>query len=589
MTFPELISVNKWKQISKNSDTTLSKEVENALRNVYKNQQLQDRFDACIEVYELCKTQQKTSPLAELKESITKIMAHILNIDEKQILPPDDLEKIIEERISRRKVVREYDQGYLPWKRPTLPSGKSNDPYEVIMQNQNSTLDQNAPGVKYDEMEIKTEKNTDLVKAMDDFKKQTSKDLLQVNEWQAHEDYKHSIKYFEELEREQFRVIAFDGQLTKLQVSGKADDQSLKFVPYTTEKEIIKAFDALTNSSQDIKGTAIYVIDQDGSIFVGSSIHPDRFNALEKLMEREAVIHPSYSSSPFMAGQIEGRSFCSMLDAGSGHFKPSKERYELTLRFLSEIHIIDNHTRLTYFDEQGNFTSQKRDANEIAILKFIKQNKIVMSQFGNDERAFISFLYEHTPELALQNEINNAFFVWQRESKTFAKGSEAKLKIDETLLYFSRFANADDPEKSLFYLENVLNAIQAWRDFHTQENKTSKRLPAVDALEERLLRFKFTLLLDQYLYTLAFPLASMNKCLSFAANPQTTFKFDTNKKSSMKLFDESESEIPTDVMATIQKSKTGLGNLKSAIDELNNLMTSLKQETFTEVFVRRNA
>lgn len=546
MTFPRLISVNEWKQLSRNTKKiSLNDETEENLRKVYRNVNIHDRLDALIALYELCKDK-SGSPYVDFFNSVKKIIAHLLDISIKQIKPPDTLDSIIADRIIRRKVVREYDPSYMPWSRPKISNVHDgshpleNDPYEVLI------------------------KSNDKKAAFESFKKQMDKCTLSLIQ---NVDYR-------EIEKEDYRVIPHEGQLIKFTLKGSGDDQHLSFQSFHTRNLTIKSYDDFLKKEHDIPETGIYVFNIDGSMFVGPSIHTQRLGYWEKLNQREPIIHPSYSNRPFIAGQIQGDRFVSMIDPGSGHFQPEKERYQLAVDFFKEKKIVNNHTQLTLY-EQDAYTVNKCNENQAHILRFIKENDI---QYKT-ENDLLCILKERRPDLAMQHEIENADMAWRNASNiSLSRQSEAKLNIDSAMEYFSKYANARNPDKSLYYLDQVFDSISDWRHFH--ETKSSMRLNAVNDLEKKLLSYQFYFLLHKYFQESQLSLPMIKQFLSHEINLDKFIETLLESRYQPTLFDNlSIADSVLSPVLTLIGPKQSIDDFKKINNQLKDMIHNISKQS----------
>lgn len=570
MPIPRLISVNEWKKISINiKEIDLKETIETQLRRVYQSVTLPEKLDALIELYQSAKNNLKIKECAELKESVIAIMTFLLNVDMKKN-PLMTLEQTIEAKIEQRKAVRDFDPSYIPWKRPNTKFKKTNsEPFNNLLKHSG-----NEPYAFLKELDkestVKKEEKERYFKSYS-----AALDILNVEYQDQIGEDSEVIKYIDKIEKEEYRVIASQRKLFKLKTLGQGDFQTLSFAPFNTSQLMIKSKDDV--SEKDFSGIGIYVVDMNGSIFVGSSIHAKRLNILEKtVLGKSAYIHPSYAyeTKPFMAGQISAGDFVELIDAGSGHYKPKAERNRIAVEFFQEIGIITNFTKTSVFTEK--YEEKRQNKLEHEINEFIKK----YSHLTKDERDILmsdSFIQ-------LQFDINNSYERWLSMSSTIAIGpigspSPAKLKIDEAMKNFSNFANAKEPNESLYYIDQTLSAIDDWREFH--KTKTSRRLPIVNTLEIQLEKFKFEFLLYDYIQNLSPTSPLLKKFLSHDITAKKLFeelnesKMDSHKPSRVFGFFDSSSDLKD---SEIHQERENIEKLKNLINAYPNLFSSEKKE-----------
>jgi hypothetical protein len=414
------------------------------------------------------------SPIAlSLRSTLVNIMMHILD---------DKNRDSIKQKILARKQVREFDKEYMPWHRPVLSPELNNDPRVLFDQ-----LSREHDG---------KENKTELIRqGFKDHANHISRSgsLLDVNEYQQMEDAKHRIQYYTETEVEKFRVIPCDGKLIALKVDGNnIDEQQLTFEYFDSANLSIK-YKKMDGSNQSLKNRGIYVIDINGGIFVGPSLHPECLGQLSSLvLDTSGILHISYTAHmtarPFMAGQIGEvvRGEAGDLDGGSGHYKPSFRHWTRAFTFFKALKITHNNTKLqSYHPESQYFLDARYTEIDYEIYKYAVHNKLEIQMVTFD------YLKANNPQLynryRLQVDINTQYRRWLQESNViFTQPSNATLNLNDAMEKYSAYARIADIDSALTLVQQALSVVSAWNNYHRSAKKSSRRSEAVKALEIRL-------------------------------------------------------------------------------------------------------
>lgn len=472
MAFPILLSINDWRNKSKNHPDD---EVEKLLRAIYDSKTIYKRFDKLIALLEYCEKKSADDGLyTELASSIVAIIGHIID---------DDNQASLKEKIAARKNLREYDPFYMPWVRPN-PGDVDNNPLSLY-----ETLSDKKPDVI----------NEGFVKFKERLK--NSSNLLtfggrhadnETNVWNLRTNV--GEKYYDEQELEAFRAIPYKSKLLKVEILNSRDNRRLSFSHFSTASLSIKAYDTFLLQSEDYLQTAIYTVHTNGSIFIGRSLAPQR---ISMLFDPEAILHPSYSDNYselplFMAGQIKvSTGVVQMIDGASGHYIPDYEQTSQANSFFKTLGFINNHTLLSYYrpnkgSNKKEFTSQKCTQLEAMLLDFNALNAGDLRQITKNYLKTNNPIF-HTVYI-LQSRINNELDMWKKESSViFDRPSLQFLKLNKAVEKFSKFGDCQHPDLCLALLTEVNEAINEWSQYHQTSGKRSRRLGAVGNLEKRVL------------------------------------------------------------------------------------------------------
>lgn len=472
MSFPRLISIHEWKSTHQEDDKK-AQAVTQRLNDVYAATTIYHRFDYLIELYDHC----VKNEYPDLQRNVMDIFKYLLD---------DDNERQIEKKLKQRKRVREFDPCYMPWHRPQLSNDIHNDPHQIYQEVMEETTS-----------EYLIEKNlTDAFKQFYAAIKENDLTLKEIDLYSQRNDIKDNVKRFTKKELEAYRVIPSHGKLISLVNDGKGDNRHLTFTPLQTASLSIQSLDEETQTPSDIKDHGIYVIDIDGSMFVGPSIHPERINGLEAtLLGKQPILHPSYCRylngvKPFMAGQIGGvvDGVVHEIDAASGHFKPDHTQNSLAMRFLKKIGIVHNNTRQQFFHPvHQKFMHFRAAKTEYKAFRYhTLHGKSIMDEKNEFRHQYLA-----------QTIINQEYARWMKESSVslFNNPSAHTLRINKTVQAYSNNAKIKNAADTVELLDNALLAIEDWHRYHQENSLNSRRTPAVNALEERLLQQKLYFML----------------------------------------------------------------------------------------------